>query len=262
MKKYLFLLASLFLLTSCNFTEEITFNEDGSGEFIMSYDMSQVMKTMEEQMGGGKKKEGKEMVKMDSIIYFNDLIVDKADSIAKLPQEEQDKIKSLKDIVMKMSMDEENGVFNMGVGASFKNLNDLPAALEKIENAKSFNSKNDQTMSRMGDSEVAKASENMFEYVDFSYDGKTFSRRLKDDYKQSDDGMEALNAEISEMGEAKEMFESMSYTLVYNFPKAVKSVTNENAEISKDGKTVTLTMNFIEMIKSPEMMTLDVVLED
>ncbi|WP_299338076.1 hypothetical protein [uncultured Psychroserpens sp.] len=262
MKRYLFVLASLFLLTSCNFTEEITFNEDGSGEFIMSYDMSEVMKTLEKEMGGGQNKEGKEKVKMDSVIYFKDLLVDKADSIATLPVEEQEKIKSMKDIVMKMSMDEENGVFNLGVGSTFTSLEELPEALKKIDEAKSLNSNTDQTFSKMGDSQVAKASEDMFEYVDFSYDGKTFSRSLKKDYKKSEDNMEALNKEISEMGEAKEMFESMSYTLVYNFPKPIKSVTNKNAEISNDGKTVTLKMNFIEMIKSPEMMTLDVVLED
>ncbi|MDG5489927.1 hypothetical protein [Psychroserpens sp. SPM9] len=263
MKHYLFLFASLFLLTSCNFTEEITFNEDGSGEFIMSYDMSEVMRTMEEQMGGGNKKEGKEKVKIDSVFYFNDMLVEKADSIAQLPQEEQDRIKSLEDIVMKMKMDEEKGVFNIGVGSKFKSLAELPEALEKIEQAKSFNSANDQTMSKMGDSEVAKASQGMFEYLDFTYDGKTFSRRLKEDYKDSNQDLEGLNNEIAQMGEeSKEMFQSMSYTLVYNFPKPVKSVTNENAKISNDGKTVTLSMNFIEMLKTPEMMTLDVVLED
>ncbi|MEH6535452.1 MAG: hypothetical protein V7719_03595 [Psychroserpens sp.] len=262
MKRYLFVIASLFLLSSCNFTEEITFNEDGSGEFIVSYDMSQVMKTMNEEMGGGETKEGKEKVKVDSVLYFKDLLVDKADSIAKLPQEEQDRIKSLEDIVMKMKMDEDKGVFSIGVGSTFKSLADLPEALEKIDEAKSFNSKNDQSMAKMGESEVAKASENMFKYIDFSYDGKTFSRSLKADYEQSTDDLESLNKEITQMGEAKDMFESMSYTLVYNFPKTVKSVTNDNAEISKDGKTVTLTMNFIEMMKSPEMMTLDVILED
>lgn len=262
MKRYLFLLVSLFLLTSCNFTEEITFNEDGSGEFIMSYDMSEVMKTLNEEMGGGEKKEGKEKVKMDSVVKFKDLLVEKADSIATLPQEEQDRIKSLESIVMKMKMDEDKGIFNLGVGSTFTSLNELPEALKKIDEAKSFNSQQDQTFSKMGDSEVAKASENMFEYIDFSYDGKTFSRSLKKDYEQSSEDLEALNNEISEMGESKEMFESMSYTLIYNFPKAVKSVTNKNAEISNDGKTVTLTMNFIDVIKSPELMTLDVVLED
>ncbi|WP_298898018.1 hypothetical protein [uncultured Psychroserpens sp.] len=262
MKRYLFVLASLFLLTSCNFTEEITFKEDGSGEFMISYDMGEVMKTLEEQMGGGQSNEEKEKVKMDSVVYFKHMLVEKADSIAKLPQEEQDKLKALENIVMRMKMDEDEGLFNIGIGSSFKSLDELPETLKNIEDAKSLNSKSDPSFSKMGESQVAKASEGMFEYVDFSYDGKTFSRSLKEGYDKSSDDIDALNKEISEMGEAKEMFEAMSYTLVYNFPKPVKSVTNKNAEISKDRKTVRLTMNFIEMIKSPEQMTLDVVLED
>ena len=262
MKRYLFLLASLFLLTSCNFTEEITFNEDGSGEFIMSYDMSEVMNTLEKEMGGGQDKEGKEKVKIDSVLYFKDMLVEKADSIATLSQKEQQRIKSLENIVMKMRMDEENGVFNLGVGSTFTSLDELPAALEKIEEAKTFNSQQDQTFSKMGESEVAKASESLFEFVEFSFDGKTFTRSLAEDYEKSSENLDSLNEEINEMGDSKDMFESMSYTLVYNFPKAVKSVSNKNAEISKDGKTVTLKINFIDMLKSPEQMTLDVILED
>ena len=262
MKQYLFGLLSLLLLTSCNFTEEITFNEDGSGEFIMSYDMGEVMKSLEEKMGGGQSDEGKENVKMDSIIYFKDMLVEKADSISTLPQEEQDKLKALENIVMRMKMDQEEGLFNIGIGSSFKSLAELPETLQNIENAKTLNSKGDPSFSKMGESQVAKASEGMFEYIDFSYDGKTFSRRLKKDYKKSNQDFEALDAEIAEMGEAKDMFEAMSYTVVYNFPKPIKSVTNKNAEISKDGKTVRLKMNFLDMIKSPEKMVLDVVLED
>ena len=262
MKRIILLLFSLSMLTSCNFTEEITFNEDGSGEFIMSYDMSEVMKTLNEEMGGGQDKEGKEKVKLDSVVYFKDMLIEKADSIATLPIEEQKQLKALETVVMKMRMDEANGVFDFGFGSSFTSLDELPNVLEKIEQAKQLNSKDNAQYSKMDESAVAKASENMFEYVDFSYDGKTFSRTLKKDYKQSAEDIEALDKEIAEMGEAKDMFGAMSYTLIYHFPKAVKSVTNKNAMVSEDGKTVTLKMNFIDMIKSPETMTLDVGLEN
>ncbi|WCO01039.1 hypothetical protein [Psychroserpens ponticola] len=262
MKHIILVLFSLSMLTSCNFTEEITFNEDGSGEFIMSYDMSEVMKTLEKEMGGGQSKEGKEKVKLDSVVYFKDLLVDKADSIATLPLEEQKQLKALESVVMKMRMDEANGIFDFGFGSSFASLKELPKVLEKIEQAKKLNSKDNPQYSKMDESAVSRASQNMFEYVDFAFDGKTFSRSLKKDYKQSPEDIEALDKEISEMGEAKDMFGAMSYTLIYRFPKTVKSVTNDKAVISENGKMVTLKMNFIDMIKSPETMTLDVVLED
>jgi len=262
MKRIILFLFSLSLLTSCNFTEEITFNDDGSGEFIMSYDMSEVMKKLNEEMGGGASKEDKEKVKLDSVIYIKDMLVEKADSIATLPIEEQKLLKSLETVVMKMQMDEESGKINFGFGSTFTSLEELPEVLENIDQAKQLNSKSNPQYSKMEESAVGRAAEDMFEYVDFKYDGNTFSRRLKKDYEQSPEDIEALDNEIAEMGEAKDMFGAMSYTLVYNFPKKVKSVTNDNAVISEDGKTVTLEMNFIEMIKSPESMSLDVVLED
>lgn len=262
MKHFLFLLASLFLLTSCNFTEEITFNEDGSGEFMMSYDMSEVMKTLEEMGGGKKDKEDKEKMKMDSVVYFKDMLVEKADSIATLPQEEQERLKDLEDIVMRIKMDEETGAFDFGFGSTFTSLEELPDALEKIEKAKKMNSENNAQFSKMDESAVAKSAEGMFEYIDYAYNGKSFTKSLKKDYTKSEEEIEALDAEISQMGDSKEMFEAMSYTMVYNFPNKIKSVTNKNAVISEDRKSVTLKMNFIEMIKSPEMMALDVKLEE
>lgn len=262
MKRIFIILFSLSLFTSCNFTEEITFNEDGSGEFIMTYDMSEAMKKLKQELGGGNSEEGKEKMKMDSIVYFKDMLVEKADSIATLPIEEQEQLRALESVVMKMYLDENTGQMEFGFGSTFSSLDELPEVLEKIDQAKELNSKNSMEYSKMDESAVAKASEDMFEYVDFSYDGKTFSRSLKKDYKQSPEDIEALDAEIAEMGESKEMFEAMSYTLVYRFPKKIKSVTNDNAMVSDDKKTVTLKMNFIDMIKSPEAMTLDVILED
>ncbi|MEY8847801.1 lipoprotein [Psychroserpens sp. XS_ASV72] len=261
MKRLIFGLFSLLILSSCNFTEEITFNEDGSGEFVMSYDMGEVMKAVE-GMTEQESKEKKEKVKLDSVVYFKDLLVEKADSIAQLPVEEQEQLKALEDIVMKMNMDEANGVMKFGFGASFTSLADLPNALDKIDQAKKMNSRENPQYSQMDNSAVTKASENMLEYVDYNYDGKTFSRFLKKDFKQSEEDLEALNNEIAEMGEAEAMFEAMSYTLLYHFPKPIKSVSNKNAQISDDGKSVSVTIKFLDMVRHPENTILDVTLED
>ncbi|MFL0354109.1 hypothetical protein [Xanthomarina sp. GH4-25] len=264
MSRFFVLLVGLlaFALTGCNFTEEITFQPDGSGEFIMNYDLSEVMKTLE-KMGGDKEgNENDKKEKIDSIVYFKDILAEKSDSISKLSQIEQDKLQSLETIVMRIKMDEATGSFDFGFGSTFKNLDELPDVLEKIEQAKEFNSKDDAQFSKMEQSAVAKSAKNLLEYVDFSYDGKTFSRALSENYKPSSEDIEALNTEISQMGESKDTFEGMTYTLIYHFPKTIKSVSNTKAEISNDKKTVTLKMNFLEMIKSPENATLNVILND
>ncbi|WP_299891951.1 hypothetical protein [uncultured Lacinutrix sp.] len=258
-------IATLFL-TSCNFTEEITFNEDGSGEFIMNYDMGQVMSALKEMGMDGSKADGEKKKKkevIDSVIYFKDMLTEGKDSIAQLSEEEQKQIKALETVVMKMKMNEETGDFNFGFGSTFKSLEELPQVFEKIEQAKKYNSKDNPQADKISESAFAKSSENMLEKVDYKYDGKRFSRFLKEEPEAaSKEEMESLKSEMEEMGEMKGMFEEMSYSLVYNFPKKIKSVSNKNAKISNDGKTVTLKMNFMEMIGSPKDMNLDVVLED
>ena len=265
MKQLVYFIAFSCLFTSCSFTEEISFKEDGSGEFLLNYDMSQVMTTLEE-MGMEQKKDTSEVQKkkqkMDSTIYFKDVLVEKADSIAKLPQEEQDMLKSLEPIVMKMKMDEEAGDMNFGFGAGFTSIDELPEVLNKIEQAKKLNSQRNPQYSKMDNSAFSKATESSLENVDFKFDGKTFSRHINPNYKTSKESLEALDTEMNQMGGMKEMFESMSYTLLYHFPKKIASVSNTNATISNDGKTVTLKVNFMDMVNDPKLMALDVVLED
>lgn len=262
MKKFLSLLALLFALTSCNFTEEITFKDDGSGEFLMTYDMAEVMNKMKEMGMDSSSDEEKEPEKMDSIIYFKDIIKERADSIATLPKEEQERLKAMENFVMKMRMDEAEGIFDIGIGTTFNSFDELPELVKTLDEVKKMNSSGSGQMSQLDNSAVAKASEGALENVDFKYDGKTFSRSFNEDIERSKEELEALKEEMAQMGEAKDMFEAMSYTLVYNFPKKIKSVSNDRAIIDKNGKTVRLKMNFMEMIKSPQGMNLDVVLED
>ncbi|GGG42397.1 hypothetical protein GCM10010976_12430 [Bizionia arctica] len=229
----------------------------------MNYDLSEVLNTLEEMGGDNDSSEKKEEKKVDSVIYFKDILVEKADSISTLSLEEQNKLKALETIVMRIKVDEESGAFNFGFGSTFENLDELPEVLEKIEQAKAFNSKDDAQFSKLDQSAVANSAKDMFEYVDYSYDGKTFSRTLKEDFVRSPEDLEVLNSEISQMGDdSKDTFDDMTYTLIYHFPKPIKSVTNKEAIISADKKTVTLKLNFMEMMKSPEKGTLKVILKD
>ena len=54
-------------------------------------------------------------------------------------------------------------------------------------------------------------------------------------------------------------FENAFYNVKQTFPKAVKSISIESAELSDDKKTVTYKMNWIEYLKNP--MSLDVNVE-
>ena len=58
------------------------------------------------------------------------------------------------------------------------------------------------------------------------------------------------------------MLGSSKYIINYHFPKAVKSFSKEGAMYSEDRKTVTYEVGFIDMLKDPEILNIEVVLED
>lgn len=265
MNKCIILLLTVGILTSCNFTEEITFNADGSGEVVMGYDMSVLMKTIEKEFGGNPNKETKEKEKLDSTFYFKDLLSEKVDSIAALPKEEQERLQSLEKVFMKIKIDEAEGIMDFGFGSRFTSLEELHETFENLTEAKEINSEKDPLNSKLSESQFTRLTESILESVDFQYNGKQFSRLLKEGMAPTEEDIEALNKEMEEAGEMKDfnkLFAGMTYTLKYSFPKAIQSVGNEKAVILEDGKTVILKANFMDMIKNPKLMDLQVTLED
>jgi hypothetical protein len=64
------------------------------------------------------------------------------------------------------------------------------------------------------------------------------------------------------LGQAEMMFAASSYKLEYFFPKKIKSVSLENAVIGEDGKNFTAEINFMEYVKNPQILNVEVTLED
>lgn len=91
MKKFIAYFVFLSVLTSCNVTETIVITEDDLGEFLMSYDMGEMITQMKSQMGGGSDdSEKKEKSKvMETTIVFAELMEIFKDSISALPKNKQ-----------------------------------------------------------------------------------------------------------------------------------------------------------------------------
>ena len=256
---YFILMLVVMSLTSCNLTEEITFNKDGSGTFTMGYDMATLMEKMKEKGLGGDEFSNEEA--RDSVFYFKDVFAEVQDSISKLSLEEQKKIKAMENVAVRMRMDPKNGVFDMGIGTSFKSFNELPEMLDALNEAKEMNAKNDKNYGQLGQTAIGKSSAHLTEDVDYNYDGKRFSRVWKGDVSRTDEEAKKVKEEIEKMGEMKSFFEEMTYKLKYTFPRKIKSVSNKKAVISKDKKTVTLEVDFLSLVKSPELLNLEVKLK-
>jgi len=238
MKTKLLLILSAFiafLTTSCNITENITINEDGSGIMTMDVDASQLMG----MAGGEMAKEGR----IDSTFTFKEMFKQKADSIAKLPAAEQEKFKQLQNVTGHILMDPDTGEFAIKFDNKFKNaaeLGNMMGAMTAISK-----SKMQEGAPSMGAQDPP---------TSYFYDGKKFKKTIK----AADKSAEAENDTLQMV---KAMFEGSTYTVNYKFPKKVKSVSNKSAVISADKKTVTVAYDLVDYMDKPKEMDLEVIFE-
>ena len=263
MKKIILLFAIVCSFTSCNVTESIVFDENGSGQFLVTYEMGEAMKAMTAAMGGegfdSEKKKGGEV--MDTTMVFADIMETYKDSIAALPEEKRLAMEAVKDMFMNMKMDEDAGIMDMGIGLNFNSIDDLKNINEKIKKAQSLNSQGDQVGSMKENSPLGNffgSDDNKTGYI---LTENNFSRVTKIDAPEADeeDAVVELFDETSESNqEFIEYFENAFYTVKLTFPKAIKSVSVEGAEFSKDRKTVTYKTNWIEYLKNPKLLDVNV----
>jgi len=266
MKKIILLLAIACFITSCNVTESIVFNNNMSGDYTSSFDMSPMLEYANENRPSSVEKPEKE--KMDTTIVFSDLFKTHKDSIAALDDDQRARLEKLKGMVMDIHMDEEKSIFKFNMTKPFKSVKDLENVFEQLDEAmgvaKNIGNKEGQAPGDQLD-ELTKTDE-----VVYTFTNNTFSRfqpnseeNIEEDMGE-DEGADESDDDFAKQFEMQfeEIFSAAYYTLVYTFPKKIKSVSNENAVISEDGKTVTYKVSMSDMKKDKAAMNLNVVLED
>ncbi|MEL6976003.1 MAG: hypothetical protein AAGL29_11480 [Bacteroidota bacterium] len=230
---------------SCNFTEEMTLNEDGSGRMSINFDGSELMQMAGEEMKSTNEKP------VDSIISFKDMLEEKKDSIAQLSPEEQERLKKIEPFSLHMIMNPESKEMKFDLFSEFKNVADVNDAFNAFQSASVLNSPggNSEQKAKMNAPEPATK-------VNYNFKGSTFSRSSEIiDQALFQQGLDSL--------QGAEMFLSGStYTLKYHFPKRVKSVSAEDATFSADGKTMIYEVKFMDLMKDPSILDLEVELED
>ena len=91
--------------------------------------------------------------------------------------------------------------------------------------------------------------------VDYSFKKNKFKRETvilnKEMFKKS----------IDSLASAEMFLSSSTYTFKYHFPKRVKSTNIKEATFSMDGKTMIHKVNFLDMMKDPESLLIEVELE-
>ncbi|MEL1239702.1 hypothetical protein [Flavobacterium flavipallidum] len=252
-KLYKLLSLSLLVLTlaSCNFTENIDVQPDGTGKFSLEMDGAGLLAMAGDKLGNelGMKNNAKAI---DSTFSFKEIFDKKKDSIAKMSPEQQAAIKKMENFVMNIKMNPEAQQLLFSMNTPFKSVNELGGLMESMSALKELKGKSDK---KSNPAAMLSGIGNDNSKLTFSYNGKQFTRKAI----VSKEALEKIATDS--IGMAKMIFASSKYTLKYHFPKAVKSVSNPDALFSADRKTITVEYPFTEYTENPEKLNLNVVFE-
>ena len=233
------LLITVISLTSCEFTEEITFDQSGSGKYDLKMDMSGMMGMMSSMKDST---ENQLPEKMDTIINMKDLLESNNTSISSLSASEKEIYNTIKDMRVHSKMDTEAELFTLKFLYDFKNASDLNDIQEKVKRA--------QKLQENKVEEVAPTNQK----VTYSYSKKKFSRNvelLKLTSEQQAKFDEDLEQSAMFMGSSK-------YIIKYNFPKKIKSTNLKGAVISENGKTLTYETQMDNLLKNPKSLEFEI----
>ena len=242
MKKYLFLLL-LIVTVSCQVTETLQLNADGSGNLEVAF-----LRDENSYMQIAKEEYSKEDVYKDTTFYFKDYYKKYAETFDRTGKEDQDLYFKYAAVKMHKKRSSYEKEFKTTVSQDFKKVSDL-VDLYKAENYADdikFN--------------YSLAAEEHYYRISYAYDGNRFNRYVKitdsTHFKTQFDYIEKVKAHY------KGYKLTQSYVLDYHFPRKIKSVSNPLAKISADKKSVSLAFLLSDCLQNPESTSLEVILEE
>ncbi|MFD2941277.1 hypothetical protein [Flavobacterium notoginsengisoli] len=237
--KYLLIALLLILMSSCQITETITINSDGSGniDVYILRDENSISQLGIQNFDSEKFR--------DTIFSFQDYITEYQETFVRFNKTDQNLFREHANVKMHIKEDPiqmEN--FNR-VSVDFKKIEEIPNVYESLGLANSL--KENYPIRRKSYK------------IQYSFDGVIFRRSLliMD--------QEKFEKEKKEMEEEEKIYSkyklTQSYILKYHFPKMIKSVSNPKAIINSDKKSLTLEFKLSDCLRNLEMTNLEVVLE-
>ncbi len=244
-QKLLFLFVLAFIATSCQFTETMVMNEDGSGTMTVEANMNEMMAF------GGAPVIDSMKVKIDTIVYMKQFLEEKKDSISRLSATEQAKLKKLENFNIHINMNSETSEMVYDISTKFKNISEANDILNGLEQASNL-------MPNPDPNTEIKKEEDSPEIIGVNYSFKkgVFKRDayIKDKIIHQQ--------QVDSMKQAEAFMGGSNYTLNYTFPKKIKKTSNPDATFSEDKKTIRVQTPFIEYFKNPDLLDLEVELEN
>jgi len=243
----------LILLTSCSVYEDIYFLENGKMKYDMTIDASEMMSLV-----GQSSLNSSTSYPKDSIINFSQIVKDTLDNIP--PEIEQD-LKNIEPIYMRIQNNDSLGILKISIYGDFDNMEAFAEAFKSMSKIES------QVKSRVNNPANKFSLDNLFSRNSFSWDGTSFKRSIilpeKNEAMNEDEDSagneESINKVMDES--ISRLFSQGNMVVKYHFPKKIKSINNENATFSMDGKTAILNYPARLFIEPSDALSINIVTE-
>jgi hypothetical protein len=242
-QKFVFLLLLSMTVISCQFTETMVLNEDGSGRMSIEIDMG-------EMMAFGAMAPDSVTTKIDTLISMKQILEEKKDSIATLSISEQEKMKKLENYQIRMLMNSETSELSLNLFSDFKSVEETNDIMDGFGDTSSY-------LPNMGADMNLNKDDSSADVMGVSYHYKN-GKFKRDAYIKS---KEKHQAQVDSMKNAESWMGSMKYRLKYTFPRKIKKSSIKDATYSLDGKTIEVERSMVEYMKDPDVLDLEVDLE-
>ncbi|WP_141402410.1 hypothetical protein [Sediminicola luteus] len=259
MRKILFLgLVLPLVLGSCQLKEEFVFEKNGSGNYSVGMDMSEVMAAAKEGMDSTAQES---RVARDTTVHFADILDERKDSIKLLPAKDQRNLELLRPMKFGYVEDEAAGKMEFALDMPFKNLDNLTEMFtamgeldgEYLGEMVSKGGGKPKEKKKDGDDDFLQMGQSYTTH----FSKKNFSRKMTEKARQ-----EFIAQKDSIFGgEMGQFMDMLQIKQVYRFPYKVKSVSNPNAKIGSDFKSVEVTGPLKKMKEELEYFDIEVEFE-
>lgn len=241
MKSITFLLL-IILSASCQVTETLHINQDGSGTIEVSE-----VREENSYMQLAKEEYAKEDIYRDTTYVFKDYFSKYAETFARTSKEDQNVYLRYADVKVHIKKSSNEKDFRAIISQNFKNATDI-VDLYKVEDY-ADNIKNNYALS----------AEEHYYKVSYSFIGNRFNRIVK-----ITDSI-FLKRDFDQIEVYKTNFKGpkliQTYVLDYHFPRKIESISNPLAQISADRKSLLLEFLLTDCLQNPTITNLEVVLE-
>lgn len=239
--KIFFFLIIAILFASCQVTETLYLNKNGTGkiEIIQLRDEQSYMQLAGENYS-------KEEKFKDTTYVFKDFITKYSETFSKLTPAEKAVFQKFEDVNVHIKQSSYEKEFRTTITQNFNKIEDVPDLYKTGEYADDL------------EHNYALSAEEHYYNISYTFDGSHFKRIVKiTDLVELKKQQEKISA-----SKARLKFKiNEPYILNYHFPRKIRSVSNPNAKISEDKKSLELQFLLSDCLQNPEITNLEVVLE-